>query len=610
MTSLAGNDDFTFATYDASPSSGNFGLAAHQLGRATISGITITAGTTNTVNVALQPIIATFTIPGSYISGYIATAGSTSGVSATATDVDGNSITAGQNTVTNGVVSQTDTYANPIVISVTDNGGSGAGYTGHVKLTLNGGSAQSSITLTKSTDTFGLAYDGLASNGYYATISAMASGATSPPALTFSFLYATASGTATSATIGASSTVSFNVSTQSETITLTEPNFAGTFSAALTNYGTAACPTNSMAVHTGSLAGSGTSFTLMPGSVSTTSLGCQVSVHDGTGGAFTIFASTTYGSGGGTIGVPNNFLYATTFGVTGTCNSPPPLFPNLTCASGYYVPTIERVNLADGTNTDSFTYSLGGGSNEPLGIAHDSSGNIYVADYLYHYIIKFAANSSGTASPLALMSGSSISGPDGLGVDSSGNIYVADNSNGTVLQYAPLTTSLLGTATPSKTIATGLTSPTALTLDSAGNVYVVVNNAAVNEYAAPNFTLLRTFSVSQASGVAVDPSGDVFIAQCCTLNDVVEYAPGASTPTATFSSSVAGFAYGFTGIAVDGAGHLYVMGTQNGSGLMQYGIFTIASPSATPTFGTFASPTFSSNESVANGYGSLGLMSY
>ena len=94
-----------------------------------------------------------------------------------------------------------------------------------------------------------------------------------------------------------------------------------------------------------------------------------------------------------------------------------------------------------------------------------------------------SANGGGGLSP----SSASLSNPLGLAVDSTGGLYVADQGNQRVLYFAPGQTS--GSAVASRvygqgptgtsyttagvgTNATALGSPTAVALDSGGNLYV------------------------------------------------------------------------------------------------------------------------------------------
>jgi sugar lactone lactonase YvrE len=94
----------------------------------------------------------------------------------------------------------------------------------------------------------------------------------------------------------------------------------------------------------------------------------------------------------------------------------------------------------------------------PTGIAIDTAGNLYVADYFYNTIRKVTA--AGVATTLAgtatVIDGSAdgtgaaarFRFPTGVAVDSAGNVYVADQANDTIRKVTPsgTTTTVAGTA--------------------------------------------------------------------------------------------------------------------------------------------------------------------
>src|SRR5208337_4251472 len=82
------------------------------------------------------------------------------------------------------------------------------------------------------------------------------------------------------------------------------------------------------------------------------------------------------------------------------------------------------------------------GLSGPFGIALDSSGKIYVADFFTASVYIFPALGSSTGlldeAPSATVAAAVTTGlkfPEGIALDSSGNIYVTDNSTASVFVY-------------------------------------------------------------------------------------------------------------------------------------------------------------------------------
>ena len=103
-------------------------------------------------------------------------------------------------------------------------------------------------------------------------------------------------------------------------------------------------------------------------------------------------------------------------------------------------------------------FSQYGGTEYPIGVAFDRSGNLYDADN-GQFIQEFDAN--GYNSRFATIS---IADPRGIGLDSSGNLYVANYGAGNIVKFD-------ATGTPTN-FAFPYGVPVGLAVDSSNNVYV------------------------------------------------------------------------------------------------------------------------------------------
>lgn len=240
--------------------------------------------------------------------------------------------------------------------------------------------------------------------------------------------------------------------------------------------------------------------------------------------------------------------------------------------------------------------------NAPSGVAVSSVGTVYVADTYNHTIRVITPD--GDVSTLAGLAGNTgaVDGignaarflyPYGIAVDNSGTLFVADTFNHTIrrIQSGGSVTTHAGVAGQrGSTNGLGATArfnyPFAIAADASGSLYVAdsFNHSIRRIDVASNVSLLAGSGSSgsvdgtgvmaqftQPSGIAVDQSGNVYVADTynstirrVTLAGVTSTLAGAVGVTGSLDGigGEARFNQPF-GIAVDGAGNLYISDTRN-----------------------------------------------
>jgi sugar lactone lactonase YvrE len=217
-----------------------------------------------------------------------------------------------------------------------------------------------------------------------------------------------------------------------------------------------------------------------------------------------------------------------------------------------------------------FGQPLGGGYGNPVSVAMDSSGNVYVADLSNSAVKKVALGC--TSSSCVTTVGSGFTYPSGVAVDSSGNVYVTDYGTGGEVKELPL--SCIQGANNSSCIVKlggGFAYPRGVAVDSSGNVYVAdTNHNAVKEIpltciqGVNNSSCVTTLGggFNTPNGVAVDASGNVYVAD--TDNNAVDEMPAGCANSSCVTPLGGGF-FIPEGVAVDASGNIYVANAGNGS---------------------------------------------
>jgi uncharacterized protein (TIGR03437 family) len=237
----------------------------------------------------------------------------------------------------------------------------------------------------------------------------------------------------------------------------------------------------------------------------------------------------------------------------------------------------------------------------PLDIAVDSAGNIDIADRDNNCVRKVASGvittvagngTQGFGGDNGPATNAQLSNPISVAVDSSGNLYIADRDNSRIRKVAnSVIVTLAGGGTPvgnnGPATSAQLGTPSGVALDSAGNIYIVdadshlvwkVSNGAIIPVAGN-----RTSGFSGDNGpstsaqlnspfsVTVDSAGNLYIADSGN-NRVRKISNGVITTVA--GNGTTGFSgdngpatsaqlYFPTGVAVDSAGNLYIADSGN-----------------------------------------------
>ena len=189
----------------------------------------------------------------------------------------------------------------------------------------------------------------------------------------------------------------------------------------------------------------------------------------------------------------------------------------------------------------------------PMGIAFDGAGNLYIVDSNNQRIREVAVStgiittvagtgSAGYTGDGQLAINATFNSPWGIAVDGAGNLYIADANNNVVREVFIGTgkiATIAGNGTPgysgdgSLATAAQLNQPTAVAVDGAGNVFITdMNNGVIREVAA-GANIITTIAGSQPlacggdgqdggvasgvrfcqpAGIAVDASDNLYIA--------------------------------------------------------------------------------------------------
>jgi hypothetical protein len=201
-----------------------------------------------------------------------------------------------------------------------------------------------------------------------------------------------------------------------------------------------------------------------------------------------------------------------------------------------------------------------GGFGNPLDVAVDAAGNLFIADDAFGPVLELQRTGTGYGPPTALpVTGLS---PVGVAVDTSGDVFIVSDSNPALVVELPRTGAVYG---PQTTLPfSGLNGPIGVAVDNAGDVIVsdsgngrVVELPWTGTGYGPQITL-PTPGLGFPIYIAVDKARDVFIVDIGKLGEgrVVEL-PWTGTEYGALTTLPASVG-GASGVAVDSTGDVFI----------------------------------------------------
>ena len=288
------------------------------------------------------------------------------------------------------------------------------------------------------------------------------------------------------------------------------------------------------------------------------------------------------------------------------------------------------ITTVAGNGTQGFSGDNGPATSAQLwyaeGIAVDSAGSLYIADYWNNRIRKVSNGVITTVAGNGTLGFSGDNGPatsaqlwnpTGVAVDSVGNLYIADTgnyrirkvSNGVIATVAGngVCCDFGGDNGPATSAQLGLSPATGVAVDSAGNLYIAdtyderirkVSNGVITTVAGGGSVLGDSGPATGAllsgpNGVAVDSAGNLYIAD--TGNSRIRKVSNGVIATVAGNAGYGFFGdngpatsallYGPFGVAVDSAGNLYIADTyDNCIRTVSNGVIATVAGNGTPGF--------------------------
>lgn len=220
-------------------------------------------------------------------------------------------------------------------------------------------------------------------------------------------------------------------------------------------------------------------------------------------------------------------------------------------AGNLFVANFNGKNILEYASTGAGTYAaptvfLSGFSSEK--IAFDAHNNLFATDYYGASIREYASTGAGTysATPTFLTGG--LNGPEDLAFDSNGSLFASNYYSGNITKF---TSTASGTFGSGEIFAAredkpgGLNVPAGLAFDAQGSLFVADFNALnIKKFASNAGTLSSTYTIFASDpydpfGLAFDSRGDLFATDLFTgpINKYAVTDAGTLSTTSTIFSS-------------------------------------------------------------------------
>jgi DNA-binding beta-propeller fold protein YncE len=167
---------------------------------------------------------------------------------------------------------------------------------------------------------------------------------------------------------------------------------------------------------------------------------------------------------------------------------------------------------------------------DPYGIAIGQHGNVWVTDRTLGRVEEFTQSGR----PITAFGGQGAGAllhPVGIAVAPDGNIWVADTGHDRIVEFSPRGTELTTIGSPGS--ASGeLDNPQDLAIAPDGDIYVAdQGNNRIEEFSSSG-SYLASIAVATPYGVALDSSGDIWVASPSYAdgNAVYEFSPSGLSP--------------------------------------------------------------------------------